>query len=368
MKKIFAIIFISLLVFSTSLQAQVCNAVSAEAIPMTPQTGSYNYFGVRVTLSHTYYQNVTVTGYIYNDGDPLYSYTNVTGYKYNDGAPSFFTLTITAGNLTAETATNFYQTSPSENAAVQINSVSPCPGLAELIANHQSFEQLILISDEVLDMPTPDAFIALLDTTQLKEEGNEYLSDITGISLTAISALNQSLVENIEAFVVEFPELEGMSEEQLINIFLDAIDIYLSNQNLANLLIPGVANLRDIFAISMAGSTLFNSSFINPNKSSIGKLIHWQERPNEESKKDSQETTNIFLSNANQLSLPSAILFDPCSDCKRVGRAKMIAALVVGTVGCAGGGFYGSWACAVALFYLAGVETLACMRQHCPQQ
>lgn len=113
MKKILGIIFISLLVHSSALLAQVCEGVSAEAFPMNPQTGLYNYFGVRVTLEQVYSQDVTVTGYIYTAGSP------------NQNNP--YTLTITAGNLSEETGAGFYATSPADNAAVDISTVNPCP-------------------------------------------------------------------------------------------------------------------------------------------------------------------------------------------------------------------------------------------------
>jgi hypothetical protein len=99
MKKILGIIFINLFFFCSVIRAQV----TAEAFPMDPQSGSYNYFGVRVTLAQTYTEDVTVTGYIYDMGGGA-----------NTNNP--FTLTVTAGNLTAETAANFYQTDPTATA------------------------------------------------------------------------------------------------------------------------------------------------------------------------------------------------------------------------------------------------------------
>lgn len=113
MKKIFGLIVLSSFAFGDPVSAQGCNGVYAEVIPQNPQTGEHNYFGVRVTLSYTYYQTVTVNGYIYDDGNP------------NQNNP--FNLTIPAGELSAETGTDFYETSPAENAAVEISSVSPCP-------------------------------------------------------------------------------------------------------------------------------------------------------------------------------------------------------------------------------------------------
>jgi len=108
------------LVFLCSFaQAQSpCASVYVEAYGLNPQSGAHNYFGVRVTLSATYGQDVTVTGYIHRDVDE----------SSNQDHP--FTLTVYAGNLTAETSVTYYQTDPTSGADVTVTSVSPCPGFA----------------------------------------------------------------------------------------------------------------------------------------------------------------------------------------------------------------------------------------------
>jgi|GEM_PF-6612829 len=108
------------LVFLCSFaQAQSpCASVSVEAFGLNPQSGAHNYFGVRVTLSATYGQDVTVTGYIHRDVDEW----------NNQDHP--FTLTVYSGNLTAETSVTYYQTDPTSGADVTVTSVSPCPGFA----------------------------------------------------------------------------------------------------------------------------------------------------------------------------------------------------------------------------------------------
>ncbi len=93
--------------FNISLFAQV----TIEAFPMDPQTGQHNYFGVRASVPELQSNDVIVTGYIYDEG----------------GAPNTnhpFTLTITAGDLTAETVATFYQTDPTANAAVVLGSIT----------------------------------------------------------------------------------------------------------------------------------------------------------------------------------------------------------------------------------------------------
>lgn len=117
MKKIFKYFFILLNLFflSKSIFGQDCPTVNAEAFPMNPQTGQYNYFGVRVTLGFIYDQDVTVTGYIHAAEDE----------ENNQDHP--FSLTVTAGNLTSETDDDFYQTGPTDGASVTVASITPCP-------------------------------------------------------------------------------------------------------------------------------------------------------------------------------------------------------------------------------------------------
>lgn len=104
MKKLFGILLPAMLIFTGALKAQV----SVEAFPMDPQTGQYNYFGVRVTLAQTSAEDVTVTGYIHAEGG---------------GSNNQFTLTVTAGNLTAETAANFYQADPTAIASAELGTI-----------------------------------------------------------------------------------------------------------------------------------------------------------------------------------------------------------------------------------------------------
>jgi hypothetical protein len=110
MKPIYAFVFIflGLFIFNTISIAQ---SVSVETFPLDPQSGSHNYFGVRVTLSQGYNQDVTVQGYIYDEGN-----------GFNSNHP--FTLTISVGNLSAETSATFYETDPTANAVAEISSAT----------------------------------------------------------------------------------------------------------------------------------------------------------------------------------------------------------------------------------------------------
>lgn len=115
MKKIFYYTFSVLLSFcflSPSLKSQVSsNIATVSIVPIDPQSGPHNYFGVRLTLNQSYDQDVTVTGFIYDQGDPN------TDHPYE--------ITVTAGNTTEMTSPTFYETDPTADVEVSITSFLP---------------------------------------------------------------------------------------------------------------------------------------------------------------------------------------------------------------------------------------------------
>lgn len=115
MKKLLILLAITI-IFTNDANAQTpCETVTTTAFPRNPQTGSNNYFGVQISIPEIFSQDITVSGYIYEDG------------SYNTNNP--FTLTITAGNTSAETADNFFSTNPTGIALVEVTTVTPCPAV-----------------------------------------------------------------------------------------------------------------------------------------------------------------------------------------------------------------------------------------------
>lgn len=176
------IAFIALLVTSlcSFSQTPFCAGIVVEAFPMNPQTGSYNYFGVRVTLDQAYDQNVTVNGTIGAEGNPSQS----------------FSVTVTAGNLSAETDVTFYQADPTAEAAAEISTVSP----STITAYGTSFGTSCV----------SDIESTLNAVGQLHNDYQDYL-------LTEITQLNFDLGDTaylrevIEDYTVEFLEDHGFS-------------------------------------------------------------------------------------------------------------------------------------------------------------
>jgi hypothetical protein len=90
----------------------LCILVVNEVIAPEPQTGANNYFGVKVSLDpFPVDENVTVNGYIRDDGDITNTYS--------------FSLTIIAGTESEETANNVLMTGPADTATIFINSITP---------------------------------------------------------------------------------------------------------------------------------------------------------------------------------------------------------------------------------------------------
>lgn len=90
-----------------------CGGITIETIEPFPQTGAYNYFGIKVTLGAVQDKNITVQGYIYEQGDP------------NTNNP--FSVTVYQGYTTDETSVYFYQTGPTSTATLTVTSTTPSP-------------------------------------------------------------------------------------------------------------------------------------------------------------------------------------------------------------------------------------------------
>ncbi len=116
MKKFYGILLCLALMAFKNVQAQTpCDAITVTIIEPAAQSGAHNYYGVRVSLAQVFGDNITAIGFIHKDADE------------NNNHDQPFTLTIPGGELSAETALNFYETNPTGGAGVTIASVTPCP-------------------------------------------------------------------------------------------------------------------------------------------------------------------------------------------------------------------------------------------------
>src|SRR5690242_2437411 len=105
MKKACLILLGNILFFTLKGRAQLTpctNRVNVEVTAPNPQSGSYNYFGIKVTLDQGYSSDVTVAGYIHDVGD-----------ENNTSHP--FEVVVYASNTSNETVNNFYQTGPTSS-------------------------------------------------------------------------------------------------------------------------------------------------------------------------------------------------------------------------------------------------------------
>jgi len=203
MKKLFVLLFISTFFLGT-----LTSQVTVEAFPMEPQSGQYNYFGVRVTLPQTYGADVVVTGYIYDDGSPDTNHP--------------FSLTVTSGNLTAETADNFYQTSPAENAAAEISTIGTTYAgvsiIFEVNANilkFASFSDINVVLNQLDDdyEDNYDNYDSQLDTS-LSVEVLDSLDEVNGFD----SRITFRNFENLfPGYNSKRAEIEGIESTWLYN-------------------------------------------------------------------------------------------------------------------------------------------------------
>lgn len=139
-------VMIITLTLHTNICAQTqitpCISVSTEAIAPDPQSGLHNYFGIKLTVSHIWDQDIIVTGNIYDAGDPD------TNHSY--------ILTILAGNLTAETSVNFYETSPTTEVDITISAIGPLFVTKDGIT-YSTYGNCSQFNEELLDLSVAQA-------------------------------------------------------------------------------------------------------------------------------------------------------------------------------------------------------------------
>jgi uncharacterized delta-60 repeat protein len=89
-----------------------CIQVIDTVIAPEPQTGPNNFFGVNISLSpYPVTENVTVTGYIRDDGNISNTYD--------------FSITVIGGTQSGETANNVLMTGPADTATIFITGITP---------------------------------------------------------------------------------------------------------------------------------------------------------------------------------------------------------------------------------------------------
>jgi hypothetical protein len=89
-----------------------CISIIGTVIAPVPQSGGNNTYGVKVEITpFPIDDNVTITGTIWNDSSPTESLP--------------YSLTITAGNQSNETANNFLIIGPGDTASMSILTVTP---------------------------------------------------------------------------------------------------------------------------------------------------------------------------------------------------------------------------------------------------
>jgi hypothetical protein len=169
MKKFFGIFlfFLWMAYHTKSIAQSPCGSVTSEVTYPSPQGGSYNVFGVKISITEPYSEAITVSGIISPEGDGTQN-----GIEWS--------LTIPQGQTSAETPVNQFQFDPTVMAELHINNVTPCPGNSEFnILSAKYFDSLNVFSESV------DRVIGGLTDTQ-KEQFFTFL-DENGVNSTAVA-------------------------------------------------------------------------------------------------------------------------------------------------------------------------------------
>ena len=264
-KKILILAFLAQIFFiKSNAQITPCSAViNVEITSPTPQSGPYNYFGIIVTLNQTYTTDVTVKGYIHDEGE------NNTDHP--------FEITVHTGNTTNQTSSTFYQTSPVSTGAITITSIAPF-----IVTNgstfFNTFGDCIVNSQAVVDttIPLADSLEAAHDflnnTIELNEE--EYLEFLKSIVKNGVAAT--ALSYNIDSNAVyTYVDRSIQASESSIDITKSSLfgskpfdsltneEIILLGNHLANANVAGRIASAEIgggclasFMIGMVGATI----------------------------------------------------------------------------------------------------------------
>ena len=240
MKRIylFMLVFLTSLSFNTALHAQIAPAPSAsvEVFALDPQGGVHNYFGVRVTLNQTYSQDVTATGYIYDEGGGS-----------NTNHP--FSVTVTTGNLSNETSSTFYETDATAAATIDIST------LTTLTYYTNPYDYIGAQHNAVLDFAYANMVIPASDEDDIFDIVQAYY---TTLEIDTVSAFFNATKGTIHEFqnttnICSTFLTKGMSSD--FNTYYNSIDALLDGATTPDEFYLSMRTLEDEISASALSST-----------------------------------------------------------------------------------------------------------------
>jgi len=114
-------------------------------------------------------------------------------------------------------------------ATVLLSNFTNAQKLDVAIAGNKDFVALINLFENTLTMPESDNFLKSFDEKRVFEEGNPFLVSITGYSLENVDNINKNIQVYFTAISKAFPELKGLSTDQLKETIVSASNIYSNN-------------------------------------------------------------------------------------------------------------------------------------------
>jgi hypothetical protein len=176
-----------------------CGGISYEIIAPDPQSGGHNYFGIKATLNSAQGRYVTVYGYLFDEGSQNTNHA--------------FELTIPEGELTAQTALNYYETGPTATADYSISDITPSPCYSDpdyfdgLFFNAGAFHNVIL-SNAMFNFEIPAVSISYDSAVNLIKgfEKNYYNSHLYEYFAYSESADTTSFYFNKYKYNVNTPD------------------------------------------------------------------------------------------------------------------------------------------------------------------
>lgn len=198
-------------------------------------------------------------------------------------------------------------------------------GLALKLANDVDFLTLLKQYETIAAIPNSDKFIAEFNKDRAKEGGEEYVSNLSGYSLSEVQGIDKSISENVKNVYAKFPELKDYENEKLSVLIIEASNLTEDQQTTGKV----TTMSKDYNKLSFTTE----DNFINTSSIEVKNIVD--------------------------------IYRKTCADCKREGRAQMAAGIFLGAATGSVGGLFGTWIGATLGFWAAAEMTLSCLKEYC---
>lgn len=182
-----------------------CLTIYEYILSPNPQSGPFNYFGIKLSIDQIVNENITITGYLRDDENHSNTYP--------------YTLVISGGTFSSETANNVLQTSPTGTATNFITGVTPTSGLTTSLGAIDVCGASIPAAPNATATPTPTitstqtptATTTSTPTPTLTTTATNTPTPTIGVTQTATPTITQTSTSTPTATTTSTPTLTSTS-------------------------------------------------------------------------------------------------------------------------------------------------------------